>query len=112
MQTSAGGAPAIVAPGAFVLDVPTTDPVSIQTVLEALGPYLGSARVSTGASAGSLGANGTAITVAFPGPGWLEGVAVIAAAVASDHVTGTSVAWADSDGAVRTSTPGPWFTTE
>lgn len=110
---SAGGVGSVAVPvapvaGSFVLDVPSTDPVVLGVVLEAIGPHLGQAAVTTGPGAGSLAASGTAVTVTFEGDGWLDGVAVVAAAVASDHVADVSVAWAGVDGLVRTSTPGPW----
>lgn len=113
---SAGGVGSVAVPvapvaGSFVLDVPSTDPVVLGVVLEAIGPHLGQAAVTTGPGAGGLAATGTAVTVTFDGEGWLDGVAVVAAAVASDHVADVSVAWAGADGLVRTSTPGPWTDT-
>ncbi len=100
METTTHGVLAVVAPGTFVLDVPTTDPGVLAQVLQAMAPHLGPAMVTTAPSSGSLAATSTAITVALSGQGWLDGVAVVAAAVASDYVPQTSVAWAGSDAVV------------
>lgn len=108
---SGPGAPATVGANTVVVDVATTDAQRISAVLQALGPYLGSGVVSTAANAGSLGQTGTSISVVFDAPGWIEGVAIVAASVASDHVPGASAAWAGADGLVRTTSPSPWFTT-
>lgn len=80
-------------------------------MLQAIGPFVGSGVVTTGPSAGSLGETGTSISVVFKGQGWLEGVAIVAASVASDHVPGASAAWVGTDALVRTTIPGLWSAT-
>ena len=104
---SVSQAPATMGVDTVVVQVPSTDPARIAAVLQAIGPYVGSARISIGPSVDSLGESGTAITALFPGLGSVEDAAVVAAALAGDLVPGAWAAWVGTDAMVRTTTSGP-----
>lgn len=58
-----------------------------------------------------VGASGISVTVVFDGSGWLQGVAIAPACLASEHVHRASAAWTGIDALVRTTAPGPWLAT-